>query len=461
MRLADVVRSTSFQFAWILTVVFLAAYAIAGSIVFRSIDRDLRERVVESTELLAQRLEVRYQIGGEAALVSAVQAMTVELDPEDQFAWLGRMDGTRVAGLDLPAPLDLTDGDVPGRDLGIEDDETAHVATVRLGDLYLIAGTSYEEVDEIREHVLLVFAWATAFILVLATGTALLLASRGQRRIEAIIATLSDVSRGKMSARVPTATSQDDLDRLSVGINAALERLETTVDSIRQVTTDIAHDLRTPINRLGILLEEASSGSHGNEKLDDALEKAAREIDQVMATFDALLRIAQIESGTRKARFAPVSLRQIAVSLHETYGPVAAESGQSLALGELPGTTALIDGDAELLTQLFANLIENSIRHCPSGTAIQIEGGTTKSNKIWMRVWDDGPGIAESDRDQVFKRFYRVERSRHTPGTGLGLAVVKAIADLHGATLQLADRDPGLQVDLQFPRAHRNSGPVP
>jgi signal transduction histidine kinase len=439
----------------VLTIVFLGAYGIAGGIAFQSIDQDLEQRVEESTELLLARLGDRYESGGEAALIAAVEAVAVDADREDRLVWLGQRSGHRIAGMALPEPMRLASGVVPGSLLDTEPDELYRLGVRDLGHLRLVVATSYEEIGEIREHVLAVFAWATAFILIVAGASAITLARRGQRRIDAIVATMRAVSQGRMTARVPGVGAGDDLGRLSVGINGALEKLEATVDGMRQVTTDIAHDIKTPINRAAILLEQARSASAVDVERTRLLAQAGDEIRRVTATVNALLRIAQIEAGARKSRFTSLSLHRVMRAVYDAYLPVVAANAQTLELGDLPGTEHLVEGDADLLNQLLANLVENSIRHCPAGTLIRLEGGVTGSRKVWMRVSDDGPGIPAGDRTNVLKRFYRVEKSRFTPGTGLGLALVKAIADLHGASLSLGDNEPGLLVELVFPAVDR------
>jgi len=449
VRLADLTRSTAFRFAVTLTAVFLLAYATAGMIALRAIRDDLDERVVDAAEMTAAAFEDRYRSGGTAALTAAVNAHAARVDSDDERVWLGRRDGEIIAGQEIPLAMSLEASDVMGAAINADDDDRYRLAVRDLGDLRLVVAVSYDELDDIRESLVETFGWATALILLVAGVSALLLALRGQKRITAITSTLHSVSHGMMTSRVPISGSGDDLDRLSAGINAALNQLETTVDGIRQVTNDIAHDLRTPLNRLGILIERAREGA------DDAavrarLEEASAEINGVTATFDALLRIAQIEAGARKSRFGHVALPEIAASLHETYLPIAEESGQSLVLDQMSKSGALVHGDLELLTQLVANLIENAIRHCPPGARIGIEVGSGVEG-VWIRIEDDGPGIPEDVRDKALRRFYRVEGARSTPGTGLGLALVKAIADLHGASLTLSDNEPGLAVTLLFP----------
>jgi signal transduction histidine kinase len=451
VRPADLLQSSAFRFAVALTAVFVAAYTCAGLVAFQAISADLDEQVAEAVELTAEAFADRYRSDGKEGLVAAVTAHAVRVEPDDELIWLGDGAGEVLAGRPLLDGMSLATGDATGAALAADEHDRYRLAVRDLGDLRLVVARSYEDSDDIRESVLGAFAWATLLILLIAGVSGLLLAVRGQKRIKAITSTLQAVSHGEMTARVPASDSGDDLDRLSLSINDALSQLETTVDGIRQVTNDIAHDLRTPLTRLGISLERAQEDADG-AVVRTQLEAASAEVRRLTGTFDALLSIAQIEAGAGKSRFTTVELHEIATSLHETYQPIAGEREQSLLLDWMPKTEALVHGDRELLTQLYANLIENAIRHCPPCSSIRI-AAESGAEGVWMGVEDDGPGIPEHVREKALQRFYRLEKARNTPGTGLGLALVKAIADLHGAVLTLSDNAPGLSVGLMFPRA--------
>jgi signal transduction histidine kinase len=219
---------------------------------------------------------------------------------------------------------------------------------------------------------------------------------------------------------------------------------------MRQVSADIAHDLRTPLNRLRIWIEAAQVAEAGGRPAGADLAAALAESDALAQTFAALLRIAQVESGSPRARFVGLDLAAVVRSVAEVYEGVAAEAGMTLVCRA--ETPAPIVGDKELLTQVMANLIENALRHCSPGTAItcsvQVPGPS-----VIAAVADTGPGIPETERENVLRRLYRLEKSRSTEGSGLGLALVKAVAEVHDAELVLGDAGPGLVVTLRFPRA--------
>ncbi len=220
------------------------------------------------------------------------------------------------------------------------------------------------------------------------------------------------------------------------------------MEGLRQVGYDIAHDLRTPLNRIRIALEHAA-GKATSLDLRSDLDEATVELDRASQTFDALLRIAQIEAGARRESFQLLDLADILRDVHEIYAEVAVDAGKTLLLGDIH--TSPVNGDRELLLQLTVNLVENALTHTPSGTQIKLScspvGQGTK-----LVVADNGPGIPVEERERVFRRLYRMDKSRTTPGSGLGLSMVKAIAELHGAAVMLGDASPGLAVSVEFLR---------
>ncbi len=295
------------------------------------------------------------------------------------------------------------------------------------------------------------FGWGTLIITGLAVAGGALLASRVQRRLDGIAATMVDVSHGRLDARIPLIGNGDDIDEVSAQVNAALDRLSSLVDGMKQVSANIAHDLKTPLNRLQMILEAAADKTAAGEAVSDDLADARAEGLQINETFDALLRIAQIEAGARKARFIDLDVNGVVEAIAEIYAEVAEDDGKSLSAKIFQGKECRIHGDWELLTQMFANLVENALRHCPPGTAIELSV-TRQDDRILATVADDGPGIPAEERERVFQRLYRLDNSRSTPGSGLGLSLVRAIADLHGASIVLEDRHPGLAVVVSFPR---------
>ena len=228
------------------------------------------------------------------------------------------------------------------------------------------------------------------------------------------------------------------------------------MESLHQVSSDVAHDLRTPLSRLYQRLEDARTHARSMDEYEAAIDGAVREAEGLLDTFSALLRIAQVEGASPRAGFRDVDLSAMAEAVADAYRPDAEEAGHLLVAEVAPGI--VVHGDQELLTQAAANLVENALRHTPTGTRIGIRlarSGKSGSNAAGARlmVEDDGPGVGAEDLPRLTHRFYRGERSRTTPGNGLGLSLVAAVADLHGARLLLEGAGPGLRASLLFPGA--------
>jgi signal transduction histidine kinase len=242
----------------------------------------------------------------------------------------------------------------------------------------------------------------------------------------------------------------DEFDHLAVSLNAMLDRIQTLMEGLRQVTTDVAHDLRTPLTRLRQRLELAQRPGVDSDTLRAVLDATRQDIDGILEIFSALLRIAQIESGVRKAGFTEVNVSDLLRNVLEVYRPALEEKGQQMQEA-IDGDLA-IRGDRELLMQLFANLLENAIRHSPAGAQLALVA-QRRSNMVEVTVADNGPGIPEALRSKVLQRFFRLETSRTTPGSGLGLSLAAAVATLHDARLELSDNGPGLRVTVALQSA--------
>ena len=282
--------------------------------------------------------------------------------------------------------------------------------------------------------------------LVIAMGAGLVMARRSARQVNALGRTLDQLTSGDLAARVrPTSKWSDDFRRIGTRIDRMATAQETSVGALRQVSSDVAHDLKTPIQRISVHLDDLS-GLPLSADAAALVDQAQAEVAGVVSVFHALLQIAQIEAGTPKSRFAPVDLAALATTFAELYDPAATEDGRALIL-DITAPHAMVQGDRDLLGQILANLIENSLRHTPFGTPITI-GLHQIGGDVILTVADTGPGIPQDQRDRVLQRLYRLDRSRATPGSGLGLSLVEVIADLHDVVLTLSDNAPGLKVSL-------------
>jgi signal transduction histidine kinase len=315
----------------------------------------------------------------------------------------------------------------------------------------LLVGRSDREARQLETLLLQSLGLGLLGTAALVFGAGMFLARRSQTRIDAIGSTLSAVSSGKLDRRIHLKGSDDDLDAVARQINEMLGQLEKLIENVNQSSTDIAHDLKRPLTRLRQRLELALETKPGSDELVASLQSSIEDIDGIVATFDALLNIAQLQAGDRRSRFTDVDMSKVLRDLLEAYEAVISDTGYVLNRVSIPAVQHYVHGDAELLTQLFANLIDNVLQHTPSGTKLDVSL-ITEPSAIVVTVADNGPGIPASEAENVLRRFYRLERARSGPGHGLGLNLVSAIADLHSAKLDLVDNRPGLKVIVQFPR---------
>jgi len=298
-----------------------------------------------------------------------------------------------------------------------------------------------------RERILNAFGWVALGTCAFSLLGGLFLGRRFMARVDAIARTCETVIAGRLDERIPLRGRDDEWDRLGRAINEMLDRISTLLENLQQVSSDVAHDLRTPLTRLRNRLEDARERSTGVADYSAAISRAVEDTDHVLSLFAALLRISQIESGTRVRSFAPVNLSELLERLFQLYLPVAEDSHHPLTRDLQAGLR--IRGDEELLVQLFSNLIENAIRHTPEHTKIGITL-QVRNGEVLASVIDAGPGVPPEERDKVTRRFYRGASDRGASGHGLGLALAAAIAQLHGARLLLGDAGPGLRVDMAF-----------
>jgi signal transduction histidine kinase len=321
---------------------------------------------------------------------------------------------------------------------------------IQVGDTaYLFVGLSTVQLHEMEELLVHAFLWglAIALLLSLAAGAAVSLSVL--RRIEAVSRTSRELIGGDLQRRIPERGTGDEFDHLAASLNAMLDRIQTLMEGLRQVSNDIAHDLRTPLTRLRQRLELSQQEVLDRAQVNTVIPQTLRDIDAILETFGALLRIAQIDSGASKAGFTRVDLAEVLRNVIEIYQSSLDEKRQTLGL-HLDSLLEVV-GDRELLTQLFANLLDNASRHSPCSARITVTA-IGQGGLVLVTIADNGPGIAPEFREKVLQRFFRLETSRSTPGSGLGLSLAAAIARIHGTELELAANDPGLKVTVRVVR---------
>ena len=447
---ADLWRSTPFRLALLFTGLFLLSMFVAGLVAFETMGNDLRDRVdtnlAENFRFIAQS----YAQSDIEDLVATVQSYAAATRDHDRIYLLAESSGKKLAGNLDTATVPLGLSDARASQLGLATDNSSY--RILSGDVAgnrLIVGESYGETTDLQRLTLSSLGWSALIAGAVAILSGLFVAKIVGSRLTAISRTMQLVGRGDLRERIPLRGNNSDLDQLATQINMALARLASLVEGMQQVSVDIAHDLKTPLNRLSITIEDAVAKSEPGGAQTSDLVRAQQEIEQISSTFDALLRIAQLESGARSDHFAPVRIRSVLDLIVEAYQEVATDNGQSFEYACNLGVNDTVLGDRDLLTQLFANLVENAIRHGGAGARIALNA-SRPGDRISVVLSDTGPGIPEAERDKVFRRMYRLDKSRTTSGTGLGLSLVKAIADLHGAKIALEDNRPGLRIVVDF-----------
>ena len=337
-------------------------------------------------------------------------------------------------------------------------DHRALVRVVQLpGGFHLLVGRDLEE----RERVLGIIAnagqWSLALVIVLGLLGGFFVSRRVLSRIDAMTGKAQTIMAGDLSGRLPVAGSGDELDRLALNVNAMLERIEALMRGLKEVSDNIAHDLKTPLTRLRNRCEQALRSDSGDASYRAALESTIAESDELIRTFDALLMIARAESGHARDNMADFDASEIARDVGELYEPLADEKGIALKV-DAPAA-APVRGNRELVSQALANLVDNAIKYAgQNGQAngvpaeIVVKAGND-GDRIMLSVADRGPGIPDADRGRVVERFVRLEQSRSEPGSGLGLSLASAVARLHGGELKLEDNHPGLRSVIALPRA--------
>jgi signal transduction histidine kinase len=452
----DLLKRTPVRLAGAFTLLFALTVVALVAVLYLTLGAELedqiRKHVAETSDAL---LAIDSEHGFDAlAVVVTDEAKSVR--DFDSIFLLRREDGTFQAGnvqnVKVFAGWDILDRAWLPMVAGKGDpDDRFYAIWKPVSNGYLLVGQSDREIREVQRILLHGLGWGLLTTVLLAIGSATYLARRAQEKIEVFATTLSKVNHGDIANRVPLTGSGDDLDDVAGQINGTLNHLQKLIESVNQASSDIAHDLKKPIGRLRRRLEEALGAKGGPLEFRGRVEESLEELDSIVETFEALLRITQLEAGARKARFCDVELGTILADVADIYEPVVEEAGNRLESTVPANVKGRIWGDRELLTQLFANLIENAIRHSPKGIRIGVSL-LNQVEKYVAVVWDTGPGIPADECNNVFRRLYRLERARSTPGSGLGLSMVAAIADLHGASVELQDNKPGLRINVSFPK---------
>jgi signal transduction histidine kinase len=322
----------------------------------------------------------------------------------------------------------------------------AMLATFPGGDRLLV-GMDISDLDGFTDQIKTAVILCVALIFVVAGVASILVTRRTVGRIEQINATSRAIMLSGLDKRIPLRGSNDEWDRVAENLNLMLDRIETLMGEVKQVSDNVAHDLRTPLTRMRGRLEKAYHGQRIGEQDQLLIGDTIADLDVVLRIFSSITRIAQIETQARKDAFRTVNLVEIASEVVELYDAAAEQDGTRLTVAG--DREVLVTGDRDLIFDAIANLVDNAIKHGRAGGQVVVANEIIEGRPV-VSIADDGPGIPADEYEQVFKRFYRLEHSRYTPGNGLGLSLVAAVARLHGARIEMLDNSPGLKVKFWF-----------
>jgi signal transduction histidine kinase len=424
-------------------------YAWQGTI------RDGRNEILQAD---AQRLTDIYRRDGSEALKNFIDARIRMQIAGDRILLLTDSARRPLAG-NLPAwpNVPTTPGDYYVQvDMGVRGPQTALVHVTLLGQYNLLVGRDNRLFAPLEKRFWYGLTGAVAVLSIAGLLIGLITRRALMTRVDSLRQTISAIIHGDLTHRLPTHLSDDELNTLSRTINGMLEQIELLVHGVRNVSNAIAHDLRTPLAELRSRLEELSLIRPPTEETFAEIDGAVADVDRVIKIFDALLRLAEIDAGMRRSGFVAVDAADLASTAVEFYEPAAELKNISLTF-QSDGPTP-VSGDPVLLAQALSNLIDNALKFAPDDGAIGVGVHKRTDGSVQISVADNGPGIQDEEKDKVFERFYRGDASRGTPGVGLGLSLVHAVAKLHGSALELSTLHPGLQVVLTIPGT---SSPLP
>lgn len=458
MRRGHFLATSTFRLALLYAMLFGLSVLVLLGIFYWGADRALERQTSQAIEAEIQALHERYRAAGLGGLTQAIIERAARPRLSDMLYLLATPGGAVLAGnmTDWPERVRRVDGwlvfAVERRwQTGEVEQSQARARSFELPQgLRLLVGRDSRERQSLRRFMLEASAWSMAAIVLLGIGGGLVLSRRVLGRIDAVARVAEEIRKGAVSSRVALTGTGDEFDRLAETLNRMLDEIERLVASIRGVTVNIAHDLKSPLARLRGRLEMAMRADAPPAERNTTIEAAIADADGLIATFNALLSIAEAQSGRSPAEMVELELAGLVEDASDLYEPLAEERGLALEVESAPG--AIVVANRQLLFQALANLIDNALKYTPAGGVVRIRTGIGPDGPE-LAVADQGPGIPEADRARVIEPLVRLDQSRGTPGSGLGLSLVDAIARLHGAELRLEDNRPGLKARLIFARA--------
>jgi signal transduction histidine kinase len=446
VRLGELPRTTSFRLA----LLFAGLFGLASLLLFGFIYWQTAGYISHNVDAWLARETAARALAPVPELEQALDGRTA-LDPNGPvLIALFRADGSWLAGNKARLPGHGPAMDRPFRFTLARGGETdpfrgmTHLLTS--GEILLVA-RDMSDISQFRDRLLGAMASGGVLALVLALAGAAVIGAGALSRIDRVTRAIERIVNGNLGERLPNVGGRGDLARLSEVVNGMLDEIERLMREVKGVTEDIAHDLRTPLTRLLAGLERARRRGSSTDEYAASVDEAIVETKGILATFRALLRIAEVESGARRIGFTLVELDTVAADVAELYEPVAENAGITLSLSSEAPARVRIAGDPSLLFEAVSNLVDNAIKYSPAGSQVSLRVFAAR-DRLGIAVEDTGPGIPEAEREAVQRRFHRLDKGRSTPGSGLGLSLVAAVARLHDLHLEIADAHPGCRMTL-------------
>jgi signal transduction histidine kinase len=453
--LAKTLRSSTLRLALLAIAIFGAAVIGLFSYVYWSTTSFVRSRADGAIAAEQQSLLRAHQSDGQPGLIAKIEQHAVEQRLAGGEYLLVDASGARLAGnlAGWPSAFVATNGwatfSAPDTVPPTDKAPLVRAAVTTLSDgSRLLVGQSVDDLEAFARKIETALLVTVVLIFVLAAVASVSVTRRTVGRIEAINATSRAIMQSGLGERIPMRGTRDEWDQLAANLNSMLDRIEGLMAQVKQVSDNVAHDLRTPLARMRGRLEKAYTAPGATERERALIGDTLADLEGVLRMFSSLTRISQIEANGRTDTARPVDLSEIAREVTELFDAAAEDKGGRLAV---TGDAAVpVLGDRDLLFDAVANLVDNAIKHGRDGGQVTV-AVSQRAGGNEICVADDGPGIPAQERKHVFKRFYRLERSRRMPGNGLGLSLVAAVARLHGAHIEMEDNAPGLRVRLRFP----------
>lgn len=470
-KLSRLIHTFTFRLGLVYVGLFSASVVLLFGFIYTYAGSYLDAQVRDTIRLRYAVLADEYRQNGSAGVESRIAEMIASDDEASEIYLLVNREDERLAGnLDEWPRFAEVEGafekngqwvrfNIEASRLNSEN-QTGRIAvqavTIPLSKWRsLLVGQTLQNREKVEQAIINTFGASLLVTLLMALGGAAVMTRSVMRRLSVINRSAETIMQGDISARIPHARDGDEFDDLSQTLNRMLDTIEQLLQSLSQFANNIAHDLRSPLTRIISRTDAGLRGLKEHSAARKLLERNVAEMQELVGTFNSILRISELEANTEFREFGPCDLSAIIDNLVEFYEPLASEKEVSLqnhVNGPLP-----IEGEKNLLTQAFANLLDNAIKFTPEGGQVRVSSARTRKG-IEIVIADSGPGIPDAFRDKVFEKFFRMEESRHTRGNGLGLSLVAAIARIHDAEITLEDNAPGLRVRLTFPQTALSPG---